>query len=118
MKWDKSDWKFPQDMLFILALWAGPVIGVTFMVCFFHGIANARRGDPTIYWIAFGLAVFGLALLFIAKLPLYRQGKFLTFGSKELPEKYKGIYRIAYYLIVASVVIMLLILAMLWKMKI
>lgn len=113
MKWDKSDWKFPQDMLFILALWAGPIIGVTFMVCFFHGIENARRGDPTIYWIAFGLAVFGLALLSIAESPLYRHGKFLTFGSKELPEKYKGIYRIAYYSTGVSVVIMLLMLVML-----
>lgn len=46
-------------------------------------------------------------------LPLYRQGKFFTFGSKTLPERHKTVYRIAYYLIVASMVIMLLLIAML-----
>ena len=100
-------------MLFVITLWVAPVISVAFLVCFFHEIANARKGDPTIYWIAFGLAIFGLLLLFFARLPLYRQGKLLTFGSKELPERHKRIYRIAYYLIVASVVMMLLMLAML-----
>jgi hypothetical protein len=113
MKWDKSEWKISQDILFTLVLCASPIIGVTFLASFFHGIANARQGNPTIYWIAFSLAVFGLVLLFFAKLPLYRQGKFLTFGSKELPDKYKGIYRIAYYSIGVSLVIMLLMLAML-----
>ena len=83
------------------------------MVWFFHELSNVRRGDLTLFWIAVSVAIVGLFLLFTARLPLYRQGKFFTFGSKTLPEKHKIVYRIAYYMIVASMVIMLLLMAML-----
>jgi len=111
MESDKSDWKFPQDVLLILALCASPIIGVIFLWYFFHEIANVRRGDLALFWIAVGIATFGLFLLSIARSSLYRKGKLLTFGSKSLPERYKIVSRIAYYLIIASVVIMLLLLA-------
>ena len=83
------------------------------MVWFFHELANVRRGDLTLCWIAVSIAIAGLFLLFTARLPLYRQGKFFTFASRTLPERHKIVYRIAYYLIVVSVVIMLLLIAML-----
>lgn len=113
MNWDKSDWKFSQDILFTLILCTFPVIGGAFLVWFFHELSNVRHGDLTLFWIAVSVAIVGLFLLFTARLPLYRQGKFFTFGSKTLPERHKIVYRIAYYLIVASMAIMLLLIAML-----
>jgi uncharacterized membrane protein YidH (DUF202 family) len=113
MERDKSDWKFSPDILFTLTLCAGPIIGVSFLAWFFHEITNVRRGNLTLFWIAVSVAIIGLSLLFTAKLSLYRQNKFFTFGSKTLAEKHKIVYRIAHYLIVASMLIMLLLMVML-----
>ncbi len=114
MKCDRPERHFPRDMLFILGLQAiGPVIVLLIVACFLPPVLSARQGDPTLFWIALVLAVTGLVLLFVARLPLYRQRKYFTFGSKALPARYRRMYRIAYVFIGLSVVIMLLLLAVL-----
>jgi hypothetical protein len=74
---------------------------------------GTRQGDPTFVWIAVALAVIGTILLFIARLPLYRQGKFFTFGSKALSPGHRKVYRIAYGFIGVSVAMMLALLIVL-----
>ncbi len=56
-------------------------------------------GTPWIWCYALGLAVaaVGVALIFYAKLPLYRQLRFFTFGSRALPEGRRSFYRWGYY---------------------
>ena len=49
-------------------------------------------------WIwCYGIALFvaegGVVLIFYAKLPLYRQRRFFTFGSGKLPESRRAFYR-------------------------
>lgn len=117
MKWDKSDWRLPQDMLitfgFAIVLPATAIL----LAFFLPMLTEARRGDPRLFWIGFSLAVIGMLLLFIARLPLYRQGKFFSFGVKTLSDKHKLIYRYAYRFIGIGVIIMLLLLAIFVEMS-
>ena len=59
------------------------------------------------------LSSFLILLLFVARLPLYRRGKFLTFGSKELPPLHRELYHAAYLFIGLSVVTLVLLLLVL-----
>ncbi len=55
-------------------------------------------GAPWIWCYGVGLAVatVGVSLIFYAKLPLYRQRRFFTFGSRALPESRRTFYRWGY----------------------
>jgi len=71
-------------------------------------LAGARQGDLTLFWIALALALVGIVLLFIAKWPLYRQGKYFSFGSKGLQESRRKVYWTAYVFIGVSLLTTLL----------
>ena len=108
-----SEWHLPLDQLAVLMLQLGvPLIGIL-AGCFLPAVSAARRGNPVIFGVALLLAVVGVVLLFIARLPHYRQGKFWSFGPSALPEKNRKLYRIAYWFIGAGVIIMVLLLAVL-----
>ena len=64
-------------------------------------------------WMALTLAVIGVVLLFIARLPLYRHRRFFTFGPKGLPEGHRKVYRIAYGFVGVGAAMMLALLAVL-----
>ena len=114
MKFGRPERHFPRDMLFLFGLQViGPAIVLIIVGCFLPVVLSTRQGDLRLFWIALVLAVTGLLLLFIARLPLYRQGKYFTFGSKALPEGRRRMYRIAYVFIGLSAAIMLLLLALL-----
>ena len=49
-----------------------------------------------VFAIGLGLATIGAGLIFFAKLPLYRERHFLTFGAKALPEARRPYYRWGY----------------------
>ena len=70
-------------------------------------LIGARQGNLMGLWIALASALAGVVLLFVAKWPLYRQGRYFTFGSKALAEERRWIYRIAYVLVSAGVLLML-----------
>lgn len=71
-------------------------------------LAGARQGDLTLFWIALASALVGIVLLFVAKWPLYRQGTYLTFGPKALPEPRRKAYWTAYAFIGVSLLTTLL----------
>jgi hypothetical protein len=48
------------------------------------------------YGAALTIAAAGVALIFYAKLPLYRQRQFFTFGTRALPENRRAYYRWGY----------------------
>jgi len=74
---------------------------------------NARAGDLTLFWFALVCAFIGIVSLFVAKLPLYRQGRYFTLGPGALPEKHRSLYWIAYVFIVTGVLVMLFLIAVL-----
>ena len=80
--------------------------GITFEVMeFFVNLS----GTP---WRSFLTASFvllfsGAALIFYAKLPFYRSGRFLTFGIKSVPERLTGHYRWGWRVFLFGVVLSL-----------
>src|SRR5579864_8137997 len=100
-KRDYSLRKFPPDLQAILGI---PLL-VT--LTFFSWLLSVH-GTTWIFAAAasLGIAVIGAALLFLAKLPLYRQGRFFTFGIEVLPESSHGLYRWGCRLSIAGCVLM------------
>ena len=71
---DNSLRHFPPDLLTALLL---PVVVPALVASWFLSL----HGTPWLWAaaISFGTAMIGAALLFVAKLPLYRQRRFFTF---------------------------------------
>jgi hypothetical protein len=69
-------------------------------------------GDLTLVWFALALGAIGVALLFAARLPLYQQRRFFVFGSRQLDEKHRRLYRWAYKFVGVSVGLLILLLLM------
>lgn len=59
------------------------------------------------YTIALAVAVIGASLIFFAKLPLYRQRRFFTFGSRALPEGRRPFYRWGYRCVIFAAALLL-----------
>jgi hypothetical protein len=66
-------------------------------------------GVPWIWCYDIGLAVsaVGASLIFYAKLPLYRQRRFLTFGSRALPKSRRSFYRWGYRCVLFAAALLL-----------
>jgi len=67
--------------------------------------------------IATGTSILGTVLLFLAKLPQYRAGIFFRIGSHGLPERQQRLYRISFWLIVPSIVVLLALLSAVHRFK-
>lgn len=61
----------------------------------------------TLIWIGFASAIIGVVLLFLARLPLYRQGRFLTIGPRDLDESHRRLYFWAYRFLIPSVCLLI-----------
>jgi hypothetical protein len=87
-KRDYSLRNFPSDVLTALGL---PIVVTALLaswVLSIHGVAWMWAAG-----ISVSVAVLGAVLLFIAKLPVYRQGRFFTFGIQALPVTSHRLYR-------------------------
>jgi hypothetical protein len=98
MKWDRADWRFPPDMgclivMPLTAILAGMILPL---------LSAARRGDKTLFLLSLGISALGVILLFRARLPLYRQRRFFSFGSAALPEPQRRLYRYAWKVILVG----------------
>ena len=85
---DNSLRHFPPDLLTALGLPIASTMLAASWVLSLH--------DSAWLWAAaasFAIAIIGAALLFVAKLPLYRQKRFFTFGIHALPQSSHGYYR-------------------------
>lgn len=101
-KQDYSLRNFPPDIPAALGL------PIAIVAVFFSWILSVH-GTAWIWAVAvsFGIAVLGAALLFIAKLPLYRQKRFFTFGIQSLSVSSHGYYRWGCRLSILGCVLML-----------
>ncbi len=106
-----SDWHVPPDwalqfsLLFVIpviAILAGILLPV---------LSFLKTTDAVIlFYAALGAGVTGSILLFFARLPLYRQRRFGTFGPRELPNFHRKLYWLAYFFVAAG----FLLLAIVW----
>lgn len=111
----KSDWYIPPDWRFILS-WhfiviPSAILGSIFLIA----LSRAAQGDTKLFWVAFVIGIIGIVLLFLARLPLYRQRNYLSFGPHALSSGYRQLYWISYGFIGTSIAIMVLLLIILDK---
>jgi len=75
------------------------------------GLSWAKaRGDTTLFNLAVFLGGIGAVLMLIARMPLYRQRRFFTLGPSSLSGIYRKLYFTAYFFIVPSIVLLVLLL--------
>jgi hypothetical protein len=104
----KSDWYIPRDWRFFFFLHFAPFLVFFIAATLATVFMSAAHGDPALLWAALVLGCVGLALLFMARLPLYRQGNYFSFGPRLLSPGHKKLYWISYGLIGTSILIMVL----------
>jgi hypothetical protein len=75
------------------------------LLTFFTQLTGARW--IWCYAIALAVAMVGVSLIFYAKIPLYRQRRFFTFGSRALPERRRPFYRWGYRCVIFAVALLL-----------
>ena len=110
----ESAWQFPPDIAALLGLyyiiipmalvggWLGPAI------------YNARSiGDRSALWGALALGGIGTVLLFLARLPLYRERRFLALGPSALDARHRRLYWWAWCFIAASIALLALLILIL-----
>jgi hypothetical protein len=98
----KSDWYFPPDLAVLLS----PLF-IALPCALISGLLRNLVGLGLMFCAAAALGVAGTILLFCARLPLYRQRRFLVFGPRELGDEHKRLYWRAYRFIGASVLLLI-----------
>ena len=106
----KANWNMAPDLRFLLGwqLFVIPIGIVTTM--FILSLNKVSRGDLTLLWTALGLGLFGLTLLFVARLPLYRKHNYFSIGPAGLPARNRKLYWISYGFIGTCIVLLISIL--------
>ena len=103
--------QFPHDLAALFGLYWVVLPIMTLTAVIFPGIRSARtEGDTTLIWVAIVLGCIGSLLLFIARLPLYRQGRFSQFGPRGLDATHRRLYRYAWLFIAASILLLCILL--------
>jgi hypothetical protein len=104
----RSDWRVPADMLALFGMFVVLPIGGLLGSFLLPPLTGASRGDPTLLYVALVLTCIGIVLLFIARLPLYRQHRFFTFGPGGLDQKHRRVYEWAYVFIICSAALLVM----------
>jgi hypothetical protein len=103
----RSDWNLPEEVLGLLStLFIMPAIAVIAILAasLLPTITSLHRVDVTsLFWFGLVAGVFGIILLFFARLPLYRQRRFFAFGPRELDRFHRRLYWLSYLVVLVSV---------------
>jgi hypothetical protein len=73
-----------------------------------------RGGVLAVFALGVAAGIIGVVLLFLARLPLYRSGRFLAVGPRLLDAGHRRLYRWAYGFVGTSVLVLVLLLVFLW----
>ena len=103
---------FPADLIAASGIPMVIVALVTSWLCSLHGWPWVAA-----YCSSLLLAIVGAIYLFCAKLPLYRQQRFFTFGSQHLPPASLPLYRLGCRLSIAGIsfALILLMASFFWR---
>ena len=92
-KSNKGGSHFPSDLAALFGVyWIMLPIAAFSAVMISSILAVKSNGDLTLMWIALGLGCVGAVVLFVARLPLYRQRRFCQIGPKGLDAFHKRLY--------------------------
>lgn len=96
----------PEEVLgFLSSIFFMPLVAVIAILAsmLLPPITTLRRVDVTgLFAVGLAAGVIGIIFLFFARLPLYRQRRFLTFGPRELDRFHRRLYWLAYLFVLAS----------------
>lgn len=102
MNKNKSDWQVPSDWVTMFGLFT-IVPATAFLAALLPPVTSANVFG--VYLCGLGLGCLGIVLLFFARMPLYRQRQFFTFGPKALPAFHRKLYWLAYVAIVSAILL-------------
>jgi hypothetical protein len=94
----RNEWIWPpaDQWITVWGFWVMAIIAILIgqLLSFVSALTSARW--VSCYVIALVVAGVGVSLIFFAKLPLYRERRFFTFGSRALPEQRRPFYHWGY----------------------
>jgi type IV secretory pathway VirB3-like protein len=96
----------PRDLAALFRLQFLPLIALPV------GWLLVRFGVVSLVYVAGFLALVGIVLLILARLPLYRQHRFTSFGPRHLDAQHKRLYWRGYAFIVVSLLLCVFILTL------
>lgn len=97
-----SNWYVPPDLAMFLIIPSIAILASMLLPV----LAYIQRAEILdLFYVALGLGGAGSILLFFARLPLYRQHRFWTFGPGELPGFHRKLYWFAYLFVITSVLL-------------
>ncbi len=93
-----KDWIWPPADQWIGGLGLLTIAFTSILATWVLNFFTRLTGVPWIccYFVGIGIGATGASLIFYAKLPLYRQRRFFTFGPRALPEQRRTFYRWGY----------------------
>jgi hypothetical protein len=101
----RSDSHLPEEVIgFLSSVCFMPIVAVVaFAATFLPSVTSLRvEAAINLYWVGVAAGVFGIFLLFLARLPLYWQRRFWTFGPRELDRFHRRLYWLAYLVVLVS----------------
>lgn len=121
MRVNQSDWNIPKDWGYWMA-WSVMALVYLLLPLPIHALINAlfsnltetQNGNPHLFDLSLSLATAGVCLLFLARLPFYRQRKFFSVGPRGLPPLNKVCYWVSYGFLSTAITLMAL---MLWALN-
>jgi hypothetical protein len=102
----RSDKHLPEEVLgFLSTIFFMPAMAVALLTAtFLPAVTSLGVEAPAkLYWVGVAAGVFGIILLFFARLPLYRQRRYWAFGPRELDRFHRRLYWLAYLVVLASI---------------
>ncbi len=108
-KRDKWIWPPADHWITIWGWWVVAIIAILMsqLFSFFSRLTGARWIWCYVVALAMAMAMAGVSLIFFAKLPLYGQRRFFTFGSGPLPEQRRPFYRWGYRCVALAVALLI-----------
>jgi hypothetical protein len=103
-----KDWIWPpaDQWITVWGNFVAAVVGIlTSQLLFFFSRLTGTRWIWC-YGIGLAVAAVGVSLIFYGKLPVYRQRRFFTFGSRALPESRRPFYRWGYRCVTFAVALL------------
>jgi hypothetical protein len=102
----ESNWYVPADWLWHFSIHV-MLLAIVLLTSISLSIVGWLNGAAlsTLYRLGLGASIVGIMLLFISRLPLYRKRRFWTIGPKQLDQRHRRFYWLAYIMIIISLLL-------------